>query len=69
MNRVIHIGDIIREELAKDKRSITWLAGKVYHDRSSLCKLLKKPSIDTKLLLDISKAMKFDFFSCYSKLL
>jgi hypothetical protein len=69
MTHLIHIGDVIRGKLAERGQSITWLALQVHHDRSSLCKLLKKPSIDTKLLLDISKVMKIDFFSCYSNLL
>jgi hypothetical protein len=33
------------------------------YGESSLCKLLKKPSIDTDLLMKISIAMKHDFAS------
>jgi len=66
MNGIIHIGDIIRNKLAEEERSIAWLAQKVHHDRSSLRKLLKKDSIDTTLLLKISVVLQFDFFSCFS---
>ena len=68
MNRQIHIGELICNKLNEEQRSIAWLAQKVHHSRSSFYKLLKKPSIDTKLLLDISVALQFDFFSCYSEI-
>lgn len=62
----IHIGELIRYKLDENQRSIAWLSRKVHRDRSSLCKLLKKDSIDTKLLFDISTALQFDFFCYYS---
>ncbi|MCL2512086.1 MAG: XRE family transcriptional regulator [Bacteroidales bacterium] len=69
MNSIIHIGKIIRDKLAEEDRSIAWLAQKINHDRSSLCKLLKKDSIDTALLLKISVTLRFDFFSHFSDML
>ena len=68
MSEKIHIGELICNKLNENQRSIAWLAQKVHHDRSSLRKLLKKDSIDTKLLLTISTTLQFDFFSCYSEI-
>ena len=59
-------------ELRKGKRSVARLASEVYNNnRNSLNRLLKedKNSIDTDVLFRISIALKFDFFSCFSKIL
>jgi hypothetical protein len=66
MNDKIHIGELIRSKLEEKERSVTWLAKKVYHDPSSLCKLLKRNNIDTELLLQISLILNYDFFVYYS---
>lgn len=63
----IHIGKIIRAQLKADKRSISWLAQEIGCTRSHLYKMFRKPSIDNKLLLDISIAMSFNFFQHYAK--
>ncbi len=69
MSEKIHIGELIRNKLDEADRSAAWLARKTYCDRSNFCKLLKKNSIDTKLLFHISTVLDFDFFSCYSEAL
>ncbi|MCL2041392.1 MAG: XRE family transcriptional regulator [Bacteroidales bacterium] len=67
MSEKINIGALIRNKLDEDQRSIAWLGQKVHREKSALAKMLKKYSIDTKLLFDISHALQFDFFYCYSK--
>ena len=67
MSEKIHIGTLIRSKLDENQRSIAWLAQKVHRDKSALAKMLKKYSMETKLLFDISHALQFDFFYCYSK--
>jgi len=62
MTKKIHIGELICDKLSENQRSIAWLAKKVHHDRTSLSRLLKKDSIDTNLLLNISIVLHFDFF-------
>jgi len=66
MKNTIHIGEIICAQLAKDGRSKKWLAEKTYYEYSYFCKILKKPSIDTELLLCISLLLQYDFFAVYS---
>lgn len=66
---MIHIGHLIEEELLRQERSAAWLAKKLYCDRTNIYKIFKRESIDTDLLLRISKALHYNFFQFYSSLL
>jgi hypothetical protein len=61
----IHIGKLIQERMRVEGRSVSWLAKRMYCDRSNIYKIFQKQSIDTDLLLHISKEMEFDFFIYY----
>nr|WP_300700690.1 XRE family transcriptional regulator [Bacteroides sp.] len=63
---MIHIGHLIEEELQRQERSAAWLGRKLYCDRTNIYKIFKRESIDTDLLLRISKALNYNFFQCYS---
>ena len=54
---------LIKEELEKQERSITWFARKLSCDRSNIYRLFQKESIDTNLLVRISILLGKDFFS------
>ena len=62
----IHIGHLIHEQLRKDQRSVGWLAREIHCTRGNLYKIFNKPSLDSTLILAISKAMQFNFFQYYS---
>ncbi len=62
----IHIGHLIREQLRKDQRGASWLAREIHCTRNHVYKIFNKPSLDSNLLLRISKAMHFNFFRYYS---
>lgn len=62
----IHIGNLIRDKLKEKDRSASWLAGRISCDRSNICKILRKTTIDTALLLQISMALETNFFMYYS---
>lgn len=62
------IGSLIREELERQERSVSWLARKLSCDRSNIYRLFQKESIDTALLVRISRLLKRDFFSDLSDL-
>lgn len=66
---MIHIGHLIKEELLRQERSAGWLAGKLYCDRTNIYKIFKRESIDTDLLLRISKILNHNFFYHYSSTL
>lgn len=61
-NQMKPIGTIIKEELQRQERSVTWFARKLSCDRSNIYRLFQKHSIDTSLLSRISVILKRDFF-------
>ena len=63
---VIHIGHLIKEVLAEQGRSVSWLAAKVGCTRQNMYYSLNRAFIYTDLLLKISNALDYDFFKCYS---
>lgn len=58
-----HIGELIKQELDKQERSISWLARKLSCDRSKVYRILKNHSIDTSDLARISILLSHDFFA------
>ena len=60
------IGLLIKEELHRQERGITWFARKLACDRSNIYRLFEKDSIDTGLLLHICLVLQHDFFTEYS---
>jgi len=60
------IGQLIKEELEKQERSVSWFARKLYLDRSSIYRLFQKNSIDTGLLRRISIVLNKNFFAILS---
>jgi plasmid maintenance system antidote protein VapI len=68
MHEEINIGDIIISKLKEQQRSIAWLARQVYKNDANLGRLLKNNNhIHSELLLQISIALKTDFFAYYSE--
>ena len=61
----LHIGQLIKEELERQERTVSWFARKLYCDRSNVYKIFKRPTIDTELLLRISVILNHDFFADY----
>lgn len=57
-----HIGQSIRRELARQGRTITWLAGEVHCTRENLYRLFRHSWISTDTLFEISEALQHDFF-------
>lgn len=56
------IGGLIKEELEKQERTISWFARKLSCDRSNVYRLFQKDSIDTNMLTRISILLNHDFF-------
>ncbi len=61
------IGQLIKEELERQERTVTWFARKLSCDRSNVYRLFQKHSIDTALLRRISIILNRDFFADLSK--
>ncbi|MDR2836345.1 MAG: XRE family transcriptional regulator [Bacteroidales bacterium] len=63
----IHIGNLIKKKLKENGQTITWLSKKVHKEYSCLYKSLYKKDIETDLLISISIALKFNYFTLYSE--
>ena len=66
MADMIHIGSLIEQELRRQDRSVTWLAGGLHCDRTNVYKVFKKKSIDTQLLENICIILRHNFFLDYA---
>lgn len=62
---MIHIGQLIKLELARQERTPTWLAKKINCERTNVYYIFSQPSINTDLLLRISVALNHNFFKYY----
>ena len=62
----IHIGNLIRDELRRQGHTNEWLAEHIGTSTRTLQRLFNKPSIDTGQLMQIGKALDFDFFKLLS---
>ena len=61
MTNKVHIGNMIKAELKRQGRSMTWFAEAIHSDRSNTYKMLKRESIDLALLMYISELLHYDF--------
>jgi lambda repressor-like predicted transcriptional regulator len=61
-----HLGQIVKAELTRQGRSITWLAQQVGCSRENLYKVFRHKWIYTDLLFQISEALDYDFFKLCS---
>ena len=57
-----NIGQCIKDELARQERTISWLSTKLNCQRSNIYRMLRKNSIDTQLLQHISLILNHNFF-------
>lgn len=63
---MLHIGELIRQKMKEQRRSVVWMAQQLSCSRANVYKMLDKYSIDTEVLAKISLLLHFDFFSFYS---
>lgn len=63
----LHIGRCIKQYLEATGTSTVWLARQLGYHRTNLYKIYEKPTIDTGILLRISKIVGYNFFALYEK--
>ena len=63
------IGSLIKDELFRQERTVTWLARKINCDRRNIYNVFARTYIDTELLFRISLALNVDFFAYFSRAL
>ena len=62
----MHIGQIIKQELENQGRSVVWFARQMSYSRTNIYKIFERASIDADVLLRISLLLDVDFFKYYS---
>lgn len=63
----IHIGRLIHQVLSQQRYTASWLAKRLYCDRTNIYKIFHKSNIDCELLLKISEALSHNFFEYYTR--
>lgn len=58
----ISVGSLIKQELKRQERSVVWFANHLSCDRTNIYRILSKDSIDTNMLIRISKVLNHNFF-------
>ena len=61
------IGQLIKNELKAQERTVTWFSRKLCIDRSNVYRLFQRHSIETELLMKISEVLDRDFFKLFSE--
>lgn len=64
---MIHIGKCIRKKIEEQGKTTVWFAQELGCHRTNIYKIYDKVTIDTGILLHISKILNYDFFSLYSE--
>ena len=64
---MIHIGQEIRKELGRQGKTSVWLAHELGCHRTNIYKIYEKSTIDTSVLVRISRILNYDFFRLYSE--
>ena len=59
---MIHIGDRIKQRLKQINRTPSWSAQEICCARTNVYKIFMRSSIDTALLMQISRALNYNFF-------
>ena len=63
----MHVGEAIKKELERQGKTITWLAEQLPCHRTNVYRIFEKPSIDTRILLHISRILEYNFFADLTK--
>lgn len=64
----VHIGNMIKDELNNQGRTVTWFAKSVYCEKSNVYKMFKRKSIDVEQLMKISEVLGHNFLKdCYEE--
>ncbi len=63
----MHIGKLIKQKVEERHKTVVWLARELSCHRSNVYKIYEKSSIDTDVLLRLSRILDYDFFSLYTE--
>ncbi|MDR1552849.1 MAG: hypothetical protein LBS69_05235 [Prevotellaceae bacterium] len=63
----VHIGNIIRQKVNQSAFTVAEFAKLINKTRENVYDIFKRPSVDTALLLQISKVLNYDFFKHFKE--
>lgn len=63
MEGIEPIGQLIKSELERQERSVSWFARHLSCDRSNVYRIFAKDNLDTELLIRVSVILNHDFFA------
>ena len=58
----IHVGELIKERLKEEGKSVVWLAQELGCHRTNVYNIFEKSSLDTNILRRISIVIQHNFF-------
>lgn len=62
----IHIGKEIQKVMKSRGIRVSWLAKQIGNNRNNIYNIWKQQDINTNILMRISNALNYDFFTLYS---
>lgn len=63
----MHIGKLIKQQVDEQGKTVVWFARQLSYSRTNVYKIYDKSSIDTDVLLRISRILNYNFFDLYSE--
>lgn len=64
----VHIGQMIKDELNRQGRTVNWLAKEIYCEKSNVYKMFRRKSLDLDQLLKICNVLNHNFLKdCYEE--
>lgn len=63
----LHVGNMIKKEIVRQERSITWFARKLSCSRTNVYNIFSRENIDIILLIRISYILNYNFLDSISK--
>ena len=64
----LHIGKMIRQELGKQGRKMSWFAVQIHCDRTNAYRILQRKNMDLELLIRISQVLEHNFVADVARL-
>jgi len=61
--KYIHIGSVIKQKVAESSMTTQEFANRINCERTTVYDIYERKSIDSELLIRISKALNFDFYN------
>ena len=65
---MLHVGELVKNVLHEQGRSVTWFAKRLGCTRPNVYKIFAKENLDISLLWRISCVLDYDFFGVISEM-